>query len=294
MKLAVSTYSLSRWRQEQRKTLEESIDWIAKAGVQGVEFAGLDDQPPADPVKRAQALRAHCRNAGLEIPSYCVGGEFLVPPAEQRSVVEQVKRHVDVAAALGVRSMRHDVTRGPKDGDKRTVAQVLAVVAPAVREVSEYAKTLGVITSVENHGFYLQTAERVEALVKAVKLANFRVTLDMGNFLCLDQDPVAAVAKLAKYAVMVHAKDFHSRPKKRTPPTGWFATPKTIALRGAIVGHGVIDVPAQIKLLKRAKYDHFLSLEFEGIEEPTAGITLGLNYLRQLLGEKSSTATAAS
>jgi sugar phosphate isomerase/epimerase len=292
MKLAVSTYSLSRWRREQRKSLEESLDWIAKAGVQGVEFAGLDDQAPADPVTRAKALGAYARKLGLEVPSYCVGAEFLVPPAEQRAVIAQVKREVDVAAALGVRSMRHDVTRGPKAGDERTFAQVLAAVAPAVREVTEYAKTLGIITSVENHGFYLQTAQRVEALVKAVKHPNFRVTLDMGNFLCLDQDPVKAVARLTKYAVMVHAKDFHVRPKKRTPPSGWFATPKSIALRGAIVGHGVIDVPAQIKLLQRAKYDGFLSLEFEGIEDPTAGITLGLDYLRQLIGAKASTAKA--
>ncbi len=292
MKLAVSTYSLSRWRREQKKTLEQSLDWIAQAGVQGVEFSGLDDQPVADPVRRAKELRAYCAKLGLAVPSYCVGAEFLVAPDQMRAVIEQVKREVDVAAALGVRSMRHDVTRGPKEGDKRTFTQVLAVVAPAVRAVTEYAKTLGVKTSVENHGFYLQTAARVEALVKAVKNTNFGVTLDMGNFMCLDQDPVEGVKRLAKYAVMVHAKDFHVRSKKETPPTGWFATPTTIALRGAIVGHGVIDVPAQIRLLKRAKYDHFLSLEFEGMEEPTEGITLGLDYLRKLIGATAGAAAA--
>ena len=283
MKLAVSTYSLSRWRRENSKSLDDSIDWIARAGVQGVEFAGLDDQPQGDPVKRAQQLRAYCANLGLGIPSYCVGGEFLVAPAEQRAVVDTLKREVDVAAALGCRSMRHDVTRGPQGKDKRTLAQVLAVVAPAVREVAAYGESVGVITSVENHGFFLQTAQRVEALVKAVKHRNFRVTLDLGNFLCLDQDPVAAVKRLAKRAVMVHAKDFHVRPKQRMPPSGWFATPKAIALRGAILGHGVIDTAAQLKLLKRAKYDGYLSLEYEGIEEPTQGITLGLEHLRKLL-----------
>jgi sugar phosphate isomerase/epimerase len=67
------------------------------------------------------------------------------------------------------------------------------------------------------------------------------------------------------------------------PETGWFATPTNIALRGAIAGHGVLDLPAQLKLLKQAGYNGFLSLEFEGMEEPTQAITLGLDYLRATL-----------
>jgi sugar phosphate isomerase/epimerase len=74
----------------------------------------------------------------------------------------------------------------------------------------------------------------------------------MGNFLCVNENPVPAVKRLAKYAVMAHVKDFHIRPKESVPPSGWFKTPTPIALRGAIVGHGVIDVPAQIQHLRRA------------------------------------------
>ena len=50
----------------------------------------------------------------------------------------------------------------------------------------------------------------------------------------------------------------------------------------AIVGQGTLDLPAQIKLLKRAKYDGFLSLEFEGMEDPRDAVRLGLAYLREL------------
>ena len=82
---------------------------------------------------------------------------------------------------------------------------------------------------------------------------------------------------------MAHAKDFHLKPKKQMPATGWFATPTSICLRGAIAGHGVLDIPAQLKLLKRAGYDGYLSLEFEGMEEPTKAVKLGLDYLREQL-----------
>jgi len=283
MQLAVSTYSLSRWRREQGKTLEDTIDLLAEMKSPGIEFSGLDDQAKADPVGRAAELAKRCAQRGLKVVGYCVGAELLVAAADQKKVVEGLKREVDVAAALGAKSMRHDVTRGPAAGSGLTLGTVLATVVPAIRDVTEYAAAKGVKTSLENHGFYLQTADRVERLIKTVGHPNYGLTLDMGNFLCLDQDPVDAVRRLVKYAFHVHIKDFHVRPKKTVPPSGWFATPTKIALRGAIVGHGAIDIPAQLKLLKRARYAGFLSLEFEGIEDPVQGVRLGLEYLRREL-----------
>src|SRR5688572_10084583 len=144
MKLAVSTYSLSRWRRENGKTVEDSLDWIAAEGVGAVEFAGLGDEPIDDPIQRAKRLRNRCDKLGLKIASYCVGGEFLVSPDEQRRAIEQTKREVDVAAELGAPSMRHDVTRGPQDEAQTPLSDVLKQIAPAVRQIAEYGATHGV------------------------------------------------------------------------------------------------------------------------------------------------------
>lgn len=288
MKLAVSTYSLWRWCSENGKTLEDSVEWIAQHGVQAVEFAGLDDAAKANPIARARTLKQRCDALRLAVPSYCIAAELLVPPDRQREVIAELKSQVDVAAELGVQSMRHDVTRGFGENAsglkiEQTFDAAVAHVVPAIREVADYAATKGIRTSLENHGFYMQSSERVERLIRAVDHENFRLTLDMGNFLCVNEDPVQAVARLAKYAVMVHVKDFHVRPKRAMPPSGWFETPTDIALRGAIVGHGAIDIPAQLRLLGDAGYDGWLSLEFEGLEEPARAVALGLEYLRKLL-----------
>src|SRR5439155_7323000 len=122
-------------------------------------------------------------------------------------------------------------------------------------------------------------------LIRAVDHENYGLTIDLGNFLCVNEDCTAATKRLAKYVIMAHAKDFLVKPKKRMPPTGWFKTPTPIALRGAIAGHGVLDLPAQLRLLKNAGYDGYLSLEFEGMEEPTRAVTLGLDYLRRALAD---------
>jgi len=102
----------------------------------------------------------------------------------------------------------------------------------------------------------------------------------MGNFLCVNEAPEKAVANVAKLAIMCHVKDFHVKPKAKRPPTGWFDTPTEISLRGAIVGHGAIDIPKQLATLKKVGYKSWLSLEFEGIEEPAFAVKTGLDYLK--------------
>ncbi len=286
MKLAVSTYSLSRWQPGKRVTLERKIDRIAEYGVHGVEFADSG----IDTARRAVALLNHANKRGLDVVGYCVGAELLLPAAKQRDAIKQLKHEVDIAEALGCRNMRHDVTRG-FDAWKRcrgpkTFAAALRHVVPAIREVADYAADKNITTSLENHGFYMQASKRVAQLIEKVDRPNFRLTIDMGNFLCVNDDPVAAVRRCAKYAVLAHVKDFHVRSRASMPPTGWFATPTSIALRGAIVGHGAIDIPAQLRLLKRAGYRGFLSLEFEGMEEPAFAIEQGLNYLRRELKKR--------
>ena len=72
---------------------------------------------------------------------------------------------------------------------------VLKHIVPAIREITEYGASKGVKTSLENHGFYMQQSTRVEKLIKAVKHPNYGLTIDLGNFLCVNEDPVQAVKR---------------------------------------------------------------------------------------------------
>ncbi len=286
--LGISTYSLLKWRRAANKSVLQTINWIAQTGVSHIEFSGLADKALQNPLRQATLIQTQCDKQGLKVASYCTPAELLLSPAKQKSAIRQLKQQVDIAATLGAPSMRHDVTRGFDAGYARfkgpkTFAQALKIVTPAIQEVAEYAQSLGVKTSLENHGFFMQHPDRVCKLIETVNHPNFGLTLDMGNFMCVDADPVKAVKQCLPYAQMVHVKDFHRKPKKQAPPTDWFATPTKYALRGAIVGHGEIDIPAQLKLLKRARYNGVLSLEFEGMEEPTFAVQTGLDYLKQEL-----------
>jgi sugar phosphate isomerase/epimerase len=64
---------------------------------------------------------------------------------------------------------------------------------------------------------------------------------------------------------------------------GWFESNGGAKLQGAIVGEGVVDVAGCLRALKRTRYSGFLSLEFEGPEDPRVGCSKGLANLRSIL-----------
>ena len=295
MRLSVSTYSLVRWRRDTGASVEHCLDWFASIGLQCVEFSGIGEKEVKDRRRRAKRLRQRCDALGLEVVSYCTGAELYKPGDEQKQEIERVKKEIDIAAELGAPSMRHDVTRGPGD-ENEPFEQVLERIVPAIRTLTEHGEKRGVKTTLENHGFYMQTAERVGTLIETVDHPNYGLTIDLGNFLCLNQDPVDSAGKLAKHVVMAHAKDFHIKPKRDAPPSapavgdhaeighGWIHTPTDIAIRGAVAGHGNVDLPGAIDVLKQAGYDGPLSLEFEGLEDARRGVRLGLAHLARLTG----------
>jgi inosose dehydratase len=129
----------------------------------------------------------------------------------------------------------------------------------------------------------MQGSERVQRLVLAVDRENFRTTLDVGNFLCVDEDPVSAVQNNLPFASMVHMKDFYIR--ESVPCDGWINTTHGRYLRGAIVGLGDVDIPKIIKMIKAFGYDGYVSIEFEGWEDCRMGSKIGMANVKKLWEE---------
>jgi len=118
-----------------------------------------------------------------------------------------------------------------------------------------------------------------------VNRTNFKTTMDIGNFLCADESPVAAVKKNIDYASMIHIKDFYHRPAYLYPGKGWIETIAGNYLRSAIIGHGDIPMREVLKIIKDSDYDGYLSIEFEGLEECKQASKLSLENLERMWKE---------
>jgi sugar phosphate isomerase/epimerase len=286
LKLGMSSYSLHRAIESGEMTVPDVIRWTSEQGGEHIEIVpiafNLVDNPGL-----IDTIRQTADEAGIEISNYAVGGNFVAETDEQYRVqIEQVKRHVDIASRLGVRLMRHDAASRPKDQISiRQFEGDLPRIAEACGTIADYAKAYGITTSVENHGFYLQAADRVQQLLHEVNRENFKTTLDVGNFMCVDEDPVASTVKNLPYASMVHLKDFYLRPSTEDPGEGWFTTAAGNYLRGAIAGQGDVNLRQILLLIKQSGYDGYVSLEFEGMEDCKTGSRIGLDNIRRLWDE---------
>ncbi|MBJ6363234.1 sugar phosphate isomerase/epimerase family protein [Paenibacillus sp. GCM10012307] len=284
MKLGISTYSLYKALSTGEMNVEDVLSYIAEIGAEHVEIVPLGFTL-TDNDELIQSIKKQAAEKGLELSNYAVGANFVGLEGEAyQAEIEKVKRDVDVAAALGIKRIRHDVAWTENTSIGHFLEQ-LPQLAAACREIADYAAPLGITTSVENHGYFVQHSDRVQALVRAVDRDNFRTTLDVGNFLCADENPVAAVANNISLASMVHVKDFYYRPSHRNPGEGWFPTGSGNWLRGAIVGHGDIDIPAVLRTVKAGGYDGYISIEFEGLEDCKVATKLGFDYVKRVWAE---------
>lgn len=282
MKYSVSSYSFSSLTSKGEYTEKQLIGLSKEMGFDGIEFAEIHVPEGKTRLQYAEELRKEAEKHEIEIVAYCIGANLLYDTEKE---IERLKEEVDVCAALGAPVMRHDATGGYNAEDKKKgmgFNNALPVIIEGYKAVTEYAATKGVVTCIENHGFFAQDSRRVEAIINGVNNENFGALVDIGNFMCADEDPAVAVGNVAPYAVHVHAKDFHL--KKGTefvPCDGFFMTRGGNFLRGAIIGHGSVPVIQCLRILKNAGYNGYVTVEFEGMEEAKTGIRCGLNTLKR-------------
>jgi sugar phosphate isomerase/epimerase len=281
MKIGVSTYCFWQLMQAGEIDVIQAIGHIAEMGGEHVEIVPMGFDLTANP-ELIEAIKSKAAEVGIDISNYAIGANFAGLDEQAYELeIERVKREVDIAAALGVKLMRHDVASS-EDTSIRQFTKDLPRLAEACRIIADYAAPFGITTSVENHGYFIQASDRVQALIHEVNRTNFRTTLDIGNFVCVDEDPVAAVRNNIPYASIVHVKDFYQRQEACNPGEGWFRSAGGNYLRGAIVGHGDLDIRSALRIVRQSGYDGYLSIEFEGMEPCVNATKLAVNNTRRL------------
>ena len=289
MKIGLCSYSLHRMVLAGELTQLEMIGEAAKLGFDRIEFSTWVLPEGETPLRFAPKVKDECEAHGLAIEAYTIGADFLNGSGgDWRKEAERLKDEVRVAQILGAPRMRHDASRGypPERKGARGFDDALPTLAKGCRAVTEFAADLGINTMVENHGRFCQDSERVEKLINTVGHENFGVLIDIGNFLCVDENPAIAVGRLAPYAFHVHAKDDHTRPGTAFDPgEGWSVSRGGNYMRAAILGHGDVPVRQCLALLRKAGFDGVCSIEFAGQEDARKGIALGHGNLKRMLAE---------
>jgi sugar phosphate isomerase/epimerase len=277
MKLSVSMWSVVQSVREGKLDLPGFVDFAAQQGASGVE---LLDYFWTDKRSQLPQVKAQIRNAGLQLAVYSIGNDFFQPDADRRAQqLAALKQAVDDANQLEV-SLVRVFSGSAKEG--YALADGLNWILEGLSAGAAYAQDHGVTLALENHGLMAGRSDQVRQIIETVNSPALRANLDTGNFLLVGQNPTDAARELADLVALVHLKDFRRACPDET--THVYRGLDGLGYTGAVVGEGQVDLPAILGLLRQAGYAGWLSLEYEGADDPlTIGVPRSLEAARRLL-----------
>jgi hydroxypyruvate isomerase len=279
MKVSITMYSFHRAARQKGMTVEE---FIRAAGELGADAVDLLSYFWKDQAAEAPKVAGWLKSAKVGLAAYAVGNNFVQgDEAAFAKAVQAVKDGIEMAARLGAPAMR---VFGGNLPAGTTVDQALERAARGLRECLPLAEEKKVVLAVENHGGMPGTSGELRGLLEAVGSPFVRACVDVGNFLSAGEDAGPAVEATADLAAHVHVKDF-----KRFPPDssqGRKAARADWRLEACSVGEGVVPLARCFTALKKANYEGYLSLEYEGVnEDEHAGVRQSLAAMRAALAK---------
>lgn len=269
-RIAVSTYSFWQFRHDHLRSIEKCIDLAAEWGFDGVEI--LHRQMKDESNGYLQRLKQRAFVNGLDLCGFSTHQGWVSPDPEVRRKNTQHTIHcIELSYALGIPTMRVNTGRWGTSGsfddlmknrgvepvlDGYTDDQGFEWVIEGLTDCLPTAERCGVTLGLENHWGLGRTPEGVMRIVNAIDSPWLRTTLDTGNFL---EDPYDRLELMADAAVLVQAKTYYG---------------------GGLWYEVELDYDRIAQLLKRHNYRGYVSLEFEGRDDPMTGIPRSLELLR--------------
>lgn len=282
MKLSISMWSVVSAVRQGKIDLPGFIEFAAQQQENGAQGVELLDYFWRDREAEIPKVLRQIGDAGLELAVYSIGNDFF--QSERGAWEKQLadaRSGIEVADRLGVRTLRV-FSGNAKPG--YAFEDGLAWIVEGLAAAAEFAERYHVTLALENHGLMAGRSDQVRQMIDAVGSPALRANIDTGNFLLVNQNPTDAARDLAPLAALVHLKDFRRARPDETEHI--YKALDGAPYTGAVVGQGQVDLPAIVKLLDAAGYQGWLSLEYEGGDDPlTVGVPHSLQAAQRLLAD---------
>jgi sugar phosphate isomerase/epimerase len=211
------------------------------------------------------------------VSSYSIGNDFVLSDkSESEKQVEYVLKGIDTACSIGTNTVRifsGDVKEGMSFDTSREW------ILDGMKRVSEYAEKKGITLAVENHGLLAGKSSQIKFLTGEVKRESLKATTDTGNFLLVNENPLDAVKRLRDVIGFVHFKDF----KEVSKDEPYYKSIDGRTFKGVVLGTGDVPLKQIVDYLYETNYDGYLSIEYEGHEDPVQGTIASIEFVRTII-----------
>lgn len=270
--IGVSTYSFWQFRRHpELRSIEKCLELAADMGFDGVEI--LKVQMEGEPTNaQLQKIKQRAFTLGLDLMGYSTHQSFVKPDkAERQKNVDATIDMIEEAYRLGIPTLRINTGRWGTSGsfdelmankgieptlEGYTDDEGFKWVIDSMEKLIPKAEKCGVTMGLENHWGLGRTAEGVMRVVDAVDSPWLQVTMDTGNFF---EDRERQLKMLAPHAVLLQAKTYYGGGT-------WYTLD--------------IDYADIAKIMEDAGYRGYVSLEFEGKDDPIESVKKSLEMLR--------------
>jgi sugar phosphate isomerase/epimerase len=268
--IGVSTYSFWQFNGPPEETpIEECIDKAAAMGFDGIEL--LLVQMTSEENSYLNNLKKRAFHSGLDLMGFSTHQGYLFPEKEERDKeIEKTIHQIELAYQLGIPTMRLNTGRwGTSKSfdhlmENKGIEPVLEGyteedgfewVIDSIAKCIPVAERCGVVLGLENHWGLGRTPEGVRRIVEAIDSPWLKVTLDTGNFL---EDPYDKLEQLAPDTFLMQAKTYYGGGK-------WYTLD--------------LDYPRIGEIMRKHKYKGYISVEFEGNEDPMIAVPKSLEVM---------------
>ncbi len=263
LKPSISVYGAHMLVPENERTVANIVKAVAAVGFDAIDLGYYWGENRTAEMTEIKHIAADC---GIEIGNYIVGDNLgnaaEKGAAELAAEIAKVKTAIDEAAAMGCGALR--VFAGGYD---LPWSEYCGKIAEALAACVEHAARNKVIMALEDHGASCKNSAQMLYYLTAVNSPWLRANVDIGNFWNYGEMPETGVRAMAKYAAMVHVKDY-----RRINGT----------LLSVPVGEGEIDFVNCFRILTEAGYSGLITLEYESnIGNAKHGITQSLVHMRR-------------
>ena len=273
IKLSVSSYSYWHFRGD-KFPIEKVIDEAAKVGVEGIDV--LHRQMAGEDNAYLQKLKRHAFINGIALTCLSIHQSFVSPDKEfLDKEIAHTKKCIEMAARMGIPCMRLNSGRWGtiKSFDELMKNRGVEPILPGYTEDDGFkwcidsilqclptAEQNGVLLALENHWGLCSTPEGMLRIRAAVDSPWLTLLMDTGNFL---ENPYSKLEMIAPYTSFVQAKTYNGGGE-------WYSLE--------------LDYPRIMAMLNKSNYQGYVSLEFEGREDPMTAVPKSIAMLRASMG----------
>ncbi|MFP5111657.1 sugar phosphate isomerase/epimerase family protein [Bacillaceae bacterium C204] len=258
MKIACSSQTFDTQLLEKKLSLKEFIQFCSTHDfIKGVELEDKHIFYPEDQ-EYLNGIVDLSKQFQLPIVNLAFDCNFGYESIEKNELeLHKVQEWIKVAKTLQIPNFR--LFAGWPDVNKEEQWNTMIQYVNKASDLIEQAGMTVVIEN-HNHGGFLSSSDDVLRLFKDLNRPSIKLLLDTGNYV----DQLSGVLKTAHYSGHVHAKV------------------KEITETGEAVD---IEYPTILKKLSEVQYDGWLSIEYEGNEEPKSIVNLFGEFLKNNLTE---------